>query len=127
MPIIDLQINAKIRAILARHWIDAERLHFRISSGTVRFHGVLARIGSFAVCDVDTTFVETLVDEIRRAPGVQKVYFTGVEIERRKRVLTGIEGGEVLAREGTRPPRPQAPEPEPEPETAVYEEPQLAG
>ena len=81
MPAIDLQISSQVRAILARHWIDAERLHFRTTGGTVRFHGVLARKGSFVACDLGMSLMEVLIHEIRRVPGVQKVYFTGVEIE----------------------------------------------
>jgi hypothetical protein len=98
MPTMDLQINAKIRAILARHWIDSEKLHFRTTGGTVRFHGVLARQGSFKVCEVDTTLLEVLIYEIRRTPGVQKVYFTGVELEQRDREIEVIEGGDIHSR-----------------------------
>jgi len=83
MPAIDLQISSQVRAILARHWIDAERLHFRTTGGTVRFHGVLARQGSFMARDVGMSLLEVLIHEIRRVPGVQKVYFTGVEVEQR--------------------------------------------
>jgi hypothetical protein len=116
MPTIDLQITAKIRAILARHWIDPEKLHFRTSGGTVRFNGVLARQGAYAVCNVDGTFVEVLVDEIRRTPGVEKVYFTGVEIERRRRVVGATDGEEALSGDATRSRGPQPVELEPEPE-----------
>jgi hypothetical protein len=91
MPTSDLQISAKIRAILASHWIDAERLQFRTTRGTVRFYGVLARQGTFGLCEMGTSFVEILVDEIQSTPGVEKVYFTGVEIERHKR---STENGE---------------------------------
>jgi len=108
---MDLQINSKIRAILARHWIDSEKLHFRTTGGTVRFHGVLARQGSFTVCEVDTTLLEVLINEIRRTPGVQKVYFTGVELERRGRMIEAIEGGDIHSPEGTRHREPQAPQP----------------
>jgi hypothetical protein len=111
MPTIDLQINANIRAILARHWIDAEKLHFRTTGGTVRFHGVLARQGSIAVPDLDTTLVEVLVTEMRRTPGVLKVYFTGVEVERRNRVLCPIESGEIHSYEVKLHRKPQAPKP----------------
>jgi len=106
MPATDLLISAKIRAILASHWIDAEKLQFRTASGTVRFYGVLARQGSFGLCDVGTAFVEVLLAEIQRTPGVQKVYFTGVEIEHHKRL--GItEDDEILSCEGTCPREPQ--------------------
>jgi hypothetical protein len=97
MPTIDLQISAKIRAVLARHWIDTEKLRFGAAAGVVRFSGVLARQGAHSVCDVDATFVEMLVDEIRRIQGVEKVYFTGVEIERRRRMMGATEGNEVLS------------------------------
>ena len=102
MPTIDLQINSKIRAILARHWVDAEKLQFRTTGGTVRFHGVLARQGSFAGCEVDATLVEVLISEIRRISGVQKVYFTGVEIERRNLRIGETEDGDIGSFEGTR-------------------------
>jgi hypothetical protein len=91
MPTNDLQINSKIRAIFARHWVDAEKLQFRTTAGTVRFHGVLARQGSFTVCDADTTLLEVLINEIRRISGVQKVYFTGVEVEHNQSRRVAVE------------------------------------
>jgi len=91
----DLDINSKIRAILTRHWIDADRLRFRTTAGTVRFHGTLARQGSLMVCDVEATLIEVLINEIRHVPGVQKVYFTGVELERRTCKIEALDGAEV--------------------------------
>jgi hypothetical protein len=100
MPSIDLLINSRIRAILARHWVDAEKLQFRTTAGTVRFHGVLARQGAVATCDIDSTLVEVLINEIRRIEGVQKVYFTGVEIERRDHKVGVNEEGEIDSHQG---------------------------
>ena len=110
MPTTDLQINSRIRAILARHWVDAEKLQFRTTGGTVRFHGVLARQGSFAGCEVDTTLVEVLISEIRRTPGVQKVYFTGVEVERRNARIGHAGDVELDSFEGTRKRKLEGPE-----------------
>ena len=98
MPINDLDINAKIRAILARHWIDADKLRFRTTGGTVRFHGTLARQGSLMVCDVEATLIEVLINEIRHVPGVQKVYFTGVDLEQRTRRIDALDGAEIYQR-----------------------------
>lgn len=111
MPTIDLQINSKIRAVLARHWVDAEKLQFRTAAGTVRFHGVLARQGSYAACDVETSLVEVLINEIRRISGVQKVYFTGVEVEQRNaRIDATLDGGGIDSYEGGRRRKPESPE-----------------
>ena len=107
MPTTDLQISASIRALLASHWIDTEKLHFRTTAGTVRFYGVLARQGSFAVCALSKTFFEALADEIQRTPGVQKVYFTGVEIERHKRTSATEGEDETLAGDESRPRQPE--------------------
>ena len=90
MPTSDLQINSKIREILARHWVDAEKLQFRTAAGTVRFHGLLARQGYGVAGGVNTLLLETLISEMRSIAGVQKVYFTGVEIEQNPNV--GVTG-----------------------------------
>ena len=110
MPAIDLLINSNIRAILARHWIDTEKLHFRTTGGTVRFHGVLARQGSLKAPEVNGTVLEAVMHEIRRIPGVQKVYFTGVEIEHRSHRVATVEDEEIHVYEVTFRRKPEAKE-----------------
>ena len=110
MPTTDLQINSKIRAILARHWVDAERLQFRTTAGTVRFHGVIARQGFFTFSDVDTSLVEILINEIQRISGVQKVYFTGVEFEKHTSRIDAPEDREIDWHGGARKRKPETPE-----------------
>ena len=114
MSTTDLHINSKIRAVLARHWVDAEKLQFLTAAGTVRFHGVLARQGCAAVCDVETSLMEVLIGEIRRISGVRKVYFTGVTIEQQRDLGIGApEAPEVDSFKGTRQRKPESPEEDP--------------
>ena len=111
MPTNDLQIDSRIRAILAGHWIDTQKLHFWTNGGTVRFSGVIVRHASCPACDVDMTVVEVLMNEIRRTPGVRRVYFTGVKVEKRKRSIRPIEAGTIHSYEGARKRIPEPPEP----------------
>ena len=42
----DFKINSKVRAVLARYWVDLARVGFSSVGGTVRLTGVLCRLSS---------------------------------------------------------------------------------
>jgi len=80
----DTRINEQVRRILARFWVDASELRSTCTRGTLRFHGTLRRLpAADRECPLQEPVIEVLTQEIRRLPGVKKVYFTGVQVEER--------------------------------------------
>ena len=80
----DTRIAEQVRRVLTRFWIDASELRYTCTRGTLRFHGLLRRLPSAdRDCPLYEPVIEVLTQEIRRLRGVQKVYFTGVQVEER--------------------------------------------
>jgi hypothetical protein len=88
MSIEDFQINATVRRILARCWVDLEALRFGTVERTVYFQGRFEKIRAARERDSETwekrrpeqvaenlTLLEMVEKEIRREPGVQDVVF----------------------------------------------------
>lgn len=70
----DFKINSKVRAVLARHWIDLTRLSFASVNGIVRLSGTLRRMSSesgekhFSGQNIDKIETEILaIKEVKRA------------------------------------------------------------
>ncbi len=70
----DLQINVRIRKILASHWIDLRDLHYRAYKGTVRLSGYMKRINGIPT-DVLPMPIPLIEHEVRRIEGVKLVFF----------------------------------------------------
>ncbi|MCZ6795642.1 MAG: hypothetical protein O7J95_18715 [Planctomycetota bacterium] len=71
----DYEINARVRSVLARHWVDTAKLRFGSFRGTVRLTGELHRLGG----DTHTTAqlaskLDCIEHEIQRLRGVKRVY-----------------------------------------------------
>ena len=75
MAASDFRTNTAVRSVLARHWIDVQRIKFGCFRGTVRFTGSLAFLGTRANGTLDAAKVELLEREIKRLQGVSRVYF----------------------------------------------------
>lgn len=85
MGIEDVRISELVRRVLTRYWVDLTELRFSCTGGTLRFHGTLrrqARPGS-PPPPVTESIVDAITQEIRRLPGVKKVYLTGVTVDGR--------------------------------------------
>ena len=82
----DFQINSKLRAILARHWIDSQQLRFGSFRGTVRFSGKLAYLGARDEIGAGGSKVEILERAAKALQGVRRVYF---DLENWHRTPTG--------------------------------------
>ena len=75
MQVSDYEINAKVRSVLARHWVDTVQLRFGSFRGTVRLTGELHRLGGQAQTeDQLTSNLSDIEQEIRRIRGVRNVY-----------------------------------------------------
>ncbi len=74
-PVSDYQINARVRSVLARHWVDLHKIKFGSYKGTVRFHGELCHLGGTAFGVSDVSKVEAIESGIRSIAGVKRVHF----------------------------------------------------
>ena len=75
MAASDFRTNSAVRSVLARHWIDLQRIKFGCFRGTVRFGGTLAFLGARTASRIDSSKLETLEREVKRVQGVSRVYF----------------------------------------------------
>ncbi len=73
MEVSDYRLNASVRSILFRHWIDLQRLSFGSFRGTIRVKGELSFLGSNASANLGQ--LETIESEIRSIRGVKRVCF----------------------------------------------------
>ena len=73
-------VNCKVRAILARHWIDLQKIRFHFVRGTLYLKGELRQLGPRGPVPLDGLVLERLEWEIRGIPGVKKVYFLGLKM-----------------------------------------------
>ena len=96
MPKSDIEIKAKVRAVLSKHWVDLHRIGFDCCRGTVRFRGELSWIPGHEGATDEASLLEVLEAEIRRIRGVSKVYFLGVKLVEPERTVP--DGEEDLPR-----------------------------
>jgi len=68
----DLDINRSIRKVLVKHWVDLGRLFIRSAHGKVTIHGTLDRITGTKE-DLSPVLVETIVNEVQRLHGVERL------------------------------------------------------
>ncbi len=94
----DLKINARVRAVLARHWVDLTRVTFAAVNGTVRLSGVLKRLSteeeSSYFSEEDVLIIE---QELRSIPGVRRVY---IDLENWKKDASTSRWSPVGGRRG---------------------------
>lgn len=86
----DVRITELVRRVFARHWIDQTDLRFSCTRGVLRFFGRLRRLPTEEPVPLGESLVETITQEIRRIQGVEKVYFSGVQLEE-----TWVEAEEI--------------------------------
>jgi hypothetical protein len=75
MSISDFQINSKVRSVLAKHWIDIQKLRFGSFRGTVRLSGELYLAGDRSASFLDAAKITLVENQVRRIRGVARVYF----------------------------------------------------
>lgn len=91
MSIEDYRINAFVRSVLVRRWIDTSRIDFGASNGVVYVRGILRQVyGRKALETKDDEDKDNLLGIIRRAereirsiPGVRDVVFKLDNFEKR--------------------------------------------
>jgi hypothetical protein len=74
LSVSDFRINSGVRSVIARNWIDLQKLKFGSFRGTVRITGNLSYLGARTGAACDSGKLEALEAEIRRVPGVGRVY-----------------------------------------------------
>jgi hypothetical protein len=75
MSVSDFQINARVRSVLAKHWIDTQRVKFGSFKGTVRFSGQIHPLGDRSATHLDGSKLEIIESELKRIRGVLRVFF----------------------------------------------------
>lgn len=108
MAVSDFQINARVRSVLARHWIDTQRVRIGSFRGTVRLSGELRLICERTGRNFDGMQLELVVSEIRAIRGVARVHLdlanwtknelgkmTAIE-ESSRRLISGVERGALM-------------------------------
>ena len=77
----DYRVNASVRSVLVKHWVDTSKIDYGTVNGVVYLRGILRRaygrerlmdecIDNFAL-----TLVRVVEEDIRRIPGVRHVMF----------------------------------------------------
>ena len=75
MPRSQYQIQAEIRRVFARHWVDLERIHFGVYRDMLRVSGELHQTTAEGASEGELSLVDVLHDELRRVPDVRHVVF----------------------------------------------------
>lgn len=90
MSVEDYRINAFVRSVLVRRWIDTSRVDFGTSNGVVYVRGILRQIYGRKQLEEDQREVDNLIallrkveKEIRTIPGVKDVIFKFDNFEKR--------------------------------------------
>ncbi len=72
----DFKINSRVRSVLARHWIDLNKVGLSSISGTVRLTGILCRLSSESdVTSFTGQHLAQLESELLSIREVKRVYF----------------------------------------------------
>jgi hypothetical protein len=90
MSVEDYRINAFVRTVLVRRWIDTSRVDFGTSNGVVYLRGILRQTygrkhleESQQEIDNLLSLIRKLEREIRTIPGVRDVVFKFDNFEKR--------------------------------------------
>jgi hypothetical protein len=75
MSAFDFRINSQVRSLLARHWLDLNKVQIGTFHGTVRLTGKLTRLGGELASRHEPRLIEILDIELRGLNGVERVYF----------------------------------------------------
>jgi hypothetical protein len=68
-------INAGVRRVLTRHWVDLEKTNFHSFRGVVRISGELQSINSKSITPLDSGRMQVLESEMMRLNGVTRIHF----------------------------------------------------
>jgi hypothetical protein len=74
MKVSDIRINSLVKSVLTKHWVDVHKIKLDYFGGTIRLSGEICPIGTGARRRLDPYTVELIESEIRRVPGVKRVY-----------------------------------------------------
>jgi len=91
----DTDIRTDIRALLAQHRFDAQRVQMRISGGIVRVSGELIYVGNQYLGNVSGAVVDVFERAIKRLRGVKRAHF---QLDNWRRLSTGEWEPVVLKR-----------------------------
>ena len=90
MSVEDYRINAFVRSVLVKRWIDTSRVDFGTSNGVVYVRGILRQVYGRKQLEEDDEEVDNLLalvrkveKEIRRIPGVRDIVFKLDNFEKR--------------------------------------------
>jgi hypothetical protein len=75
MTVQDFELNCTIRGVLARHWIDSNRLMFRARRGHIQVAGEFRLLGAPNDREITATVLRRVESEIRRVQSVRTVTF----------------------------------------------------
>lgn len=72
----DFQINARVRGIFGKHWLDTGRTSVVTIKGNVYVGGVVRKLpGVSARIEINEDLLETIDYEIKRVRGVKRVIY----------------------------------------------------
>jgi len=90
MSVEDYRINAFVRSVLVKRWIDTSRVDFGTSNGVVYVRGILRQVYGRKQLEEDDEEVDNLLalvrkveKEVRTIPGVRDVVFKLDNFEKR--------------------------------------------
>jgi hypothetical protein len=90
MSVEDYRINAFVRSVLVKRWIDTSRVDFGTSNGVVYVRGILRQVYGRKQLEEDDEEVDNLLalvrkveKEIRTIPGVRDIVFKLDNFEKR--------------------------------------------
>lgn len=76
----DLEIKSRVRGALTKHRLDLTALDFDCCKGSVSFRGRICFAEGHTPPESNVPLLEMLQMELKRIPGVRKVYFLGVKV-----------------------------------------------
>jgi len=90
MSVEDYRINAFVRSVLVKRWIDTSRVDFGTSNGVVYVRGILRQVYGRKQLEEDEEGLDNLLalvrkveKEIRTIPGVRDIVFKLDNFEKR--------------------------------------------
>lgn len=78
MSFSDFRIKSMVKTVLVRHWVDIHRIRIECFRGNVHLKGELCQLKRRE--SSENTLLEKIEREIRRLPGVRKVYLLGLTV-----------------------------------------------
>ena len=90
MSVEDYRINAFVRSVLVKRWIDTSRVDFGTSNGVVYVRGILRQVYGRKQLEEDEEGLDNLLalvrkveKEVRTIPGVRDIVFKLDNFEKR--------------------------------------------